>query len=282
MEARKRVIDMKVNRRTRRNEDMTRKVMTSGAESSSVFWKHVKGRKKIRVDRLNHGGRVIEGDQDIQEALHEHWKEVNDPRWGEGEAPVTRSEVREDKWEQELCKKVKKVEIEIAVDRIKGGKAPGPDGVLNEFIKKGPDELWESMCLLLNKVIETREAPREWRELKISYIPKKGSVEYLDQCRGIAISSNIGKIFAQVMYMRLGRVVEREEMLGEIQNGFRPGRRVVDHVFTLSQILEMEMKRRRKVLWLFWMFVRHMTGCGEKPCGGKWKVLVLEVGSWMC
>ena len=87
------------------------------------------------------------------------------------------------------------------MDRIKGGKAPGPDGVLNEFIKKGPDELWESMCLLFNKVIETREAPREWRELKISYIPKKGSVEHLDQCRGIAISSNIGKIFARVMYI---------------------------------------------------------------------------------
>ena len=40
-------------------------------------------------------------------------------------------------------------------------------------------------------------------------------------------------------------------MLGEIQNGFRPGRRVVDHVFTLSQILEMERKRRRKVFMAF-------------------------------
>ena len=89
---------------------------------------------------------------------------------------------------------------------MKAGKAPGPDGVLNEFIKKGPVKLWESLSWLFNKVIENREAPREWRELKIAYIPKKGSVEHLDKCRGIAIAS---KIFARVMYRRLGRIVER-------------------------------------------------------------------------
>jgi hypothetical protein len=273
MEARKRVIDMKANRRARRNEDMTRKVMTSGAESSAVFWKHVKGRRKVTVDRLEHGGRVIEGDKGIQEALHEHWQEVNDPRWGEGEPPITRSESRQDRWDQELCKKINRIEIEIAVDRIKGGKAPGPDGVLNEFIKKGPEELWESMCLLFNKVIETKEAPREWRELRISYIPKKGSGEQLDQCRGIAIASNIGKIFARVMYIRLGRVVEREGMLGEIQNGFRPGRRVVDHVFTLSQILEIARKRRRKVFMAFLDVRKAYDRVWREALWGKMRVL---------
>lgn len=251
MEAREKVNKMKAERRAKRNEEMTRKVMSSGAESSSVFWKHVTKRKKNQVDRLTHRGKVVEGESGIREALRDHWREVNDPRWGEGEPPTARSESRHDRWEQELCEKIRLVEVEIAIDHIKAGKAPGPDGVLNEFIKKGPVELWDSMCWMFNKVLEVRETPREWRELKISYIPKKGSIEQLDQCRGIAIASNIGKIFARVMYKRLGRVVEREGMLGEIQNGFRPGRRVVDHVFTLSQVLEMARKRRKKVYMAF-------------------------------
>ena len=170
---------------------------------------------------------------------------------GGGEPPSGRVEAGPDRWEQELCKRIERIEIEIAVDRLKVGKSPGPDGVLNEFIKKGPEKLWESMKFLFNLVIERKEAPREWRELKIAYIPKKGSVDSLDQCRGIALASNIGKIFARVMYMRLGRVVEREGFLGEIQNGFRPGRRVVDHVFTLSQVLEIARKRKRKVYMAF-------------------------------
>ena len=183
--------------------------------------------------------------------MHEHWREVNDPIWGEGEVPRTSGDVREDKWEEELCRRIHRREIEIAVDRLKVGKAAGPDGILNDFIKKGPDNLWDCMEVMFNAVVERREVPREWRDLRINYIPKKGTVDRLDQCRGIALSSNMGKIFARVMYKRLVRIVEREGMLGEIQNGFRPDRRVVDHVFTLSQILEIARKKKRKVHMAF-------------------------------
>ena len=251
MEARKRVIDMKVSRRAERNGEMTKKVMESGADASTVFWKQVVRRKKGGIHRLKHKGKTVTGRRDIEEALHDHWNEVNNPRWGEGEPPPSRREFRKDEWEQELCQKIERVEVEIAIDRIKAGKAPGPDGMLNEFIKKGPDLLWDSMVVIFNRVIEQREAPREWQDLHVNYIPKKGSVERLDQCRGIAISSNMGKIFARVMYMRLVRIVEREGFLGEIQNGFRPDRRVVDHVFTLSQILEIARKKRRRVFMAF-------------------------------
>ena len=48
MEARKKVQDMKADRRARKNYEMTRKVMESGAESSTVFWKQELGEKQDR------------------------------------------------------------------------------------------------------------------------------------------------------------------------------------------------------------------------------------------
>ena len=144
MDARKRVLDMKAARRAERNGEMTKKVMESGADASAVFWKQVVRRKKGGIDRLKHKGRTVKERRDIEEALHDHWNEINNPQWGEGEPPISRREYREDEWEQELCQKIERVEVELAVDRIKAGKAPGPDGMLNEFIKKGPELLWDS------------------------------------------------------------------------------------------------------------------------------------------
>ena len=51
--------------------------------------------------------------------------------------------------------------------------------------------------------------------------------------------------------MRLNTIVERLRLLGEIQNGFRPGRRVGDHIFTLTQVSELARQKWKKVFMGF-------------------------------
>ena len=82
MAMRKRVQEMKADRRARKNDEMTRRVMSSGAESSAVFWKQVLKKKKVEIDKLKIKGEMTEDVQDIKSALQDHWEEVNDPQWG--------------------------------------------------------------------------------------------------------------------------------------------------------------------------------------------------------
>ena len=251
LECRKQVADMKAERRANKNEQLTEKIMKSGGEGSNIFWKFVNQKKRNKTHEIMHRGRKTEKKEDIQEALKEHWEKINDPRWGQGTVPNSQQEYRQDQWDPELCSRIREVEVQIAIEKMRLGKAPGSDNVLTEFIKKGPEEMVGCLQILFNRVLEKKQVPREWNKLRISYIPKKGSSAQLDQCRGIAIASNVGKIFSRVMYSRLSRIVERLGLLGEIQNGFRPGRRVGDHVFTLTQSLELARQRRKKIFMGF-------------------------------
>ena len=108
-------------------------------------------------------------------------------------------------------------------------------------------------------------------EPHINYIPKKGTVAPLDLCRGIAISSNMGKIFARVMYKRFVNIVEQGGFLGEIQNGFRPDRRIVDHIFTLSQILELARKINKSVYMVFLDVRKAYDRVWSGHCGRSWR-----------
>ena len=75
---------MKTQRRIKRNDEMTKRVISSGGDSSAVFWKQVLRRKRVGIDKLKHKGKVVEGAKDIEAALQEHWDEINDPQWGAG------------------------------------------------------------------------------------------------------------------------------------------------------------------------------------------------------
>ena len=67
----------------------------------------------------------------------------------------------------------------------------------------------------------------------------KGGVHYLlDNYRGITIMSTLCKLMSSILRDRIDTVVERENILGEIQNGFRKGRSVDDNMLILRHVIE--------------------------------------------
>ena len=67
-------------------------------------------------------------------------------------------------------------------------------------------------------------------------------VQDLNNYRGIALSSTVGKVFERVLDGRLREVVE-DGVLKETQGGFRSGRSCADQVFVLRNVLEMRRKQ---------------------------------------
>ena len=65
--------------------------------------------------------------------------------------------------------------------------------------------------------------------------------------RRVSISSNVGKLFARLIANRINKFVESNQILGEMQAGFRKGRGTQDNIFILSQLIN-HAKNTKKTL----------------------------------
>jgi hypothetical protein len=74
-------------------------------------------------------------------------------------------------------------------------------------------------------------------------------LKYKNDYRGILLLRVPGKIYSRIFETRLRQ--EMENKLKETQNGFRPGRSVQDHIFTLRQVIEKVIAYDRELCLCF-------------------------------
>ena len=141
-------------------------------------------------------------------------------------------------WAEETGKKFTKKEIMRNIRKLKLGKAFGDDRIPNEFLKYGGHGLWACLVVLFNRIRDREQVPELWNKGNVSLIHKGGVHYLLDNYRGITVMSTLGKLLSSILRERLDTVVERENILGEIQNGFRSGRSVDDNLLILRHVIE--------------------------------------------
>ena len=71
-----------------------------------------------------------------------------------------------------------------------------------------------------------------------------GSKKELKNDRPVAIINVVCKLFMMVLRERISGWVEESGMLGDIQGGFRMGRRTDDNLFMLERMIEMAKVRK--------------------------------------
>jgi hypothetical protein len=136
----------------------------------------------------------------------------------------------------------------------------GPDGIRGEFLKglytvvlwhdASTDPWYEKhvydleegsvlseLCELLNGAFGSSVLPGNWSGTFLSAIFKKGDPSVLDNYRGIAVGSVVGKVFSLVLHARLSAWSEEQGCRAVGQAGFRDGYRTCDHVFVLKHLV---------------------------------------------
>ena len=134
-----------------------------------------------------------------------------------------RHDMSEPPTEEEICE---------AMDRLKGNKASGRNGILPEMLKNcGPDTM-NRIYDLFNTV---------WREGEVLTV--------CDNWRGISLLDVVGKLFAKVIQQRLQGVVE--DVVSDSQCGFHKGRGCTGMIFCARQLVEKAREHNSKVFILF-------------------------------
>jgi hypothetical protein len=133
-------------------------------------------------------------------------------------------------------------EVKKVVGKAKNGKALGVDCLPYEVFKHNDsiNLLW----LLFSKIFSSDMIPSTWRLSLIKPIPKNSHIDPRCplQYRGIALLSNVYKLFANVLNYRITTHAENN-VLHEEQNGFRSQRSCADHLYTLTSIIRTRLSQ---------------------------------------
>ena len=128
-------------------------------------------------------------------------------------------------------------ELDKVCERIKTGKAVGPDFIPNEVLKQ--DGLRTLLLNFINMCFMNNVLPSTWRKAIISPIPKSSTK---DPCvplnyRGISLLSCIYKLYSSLINMRLTEHCEKNGYMVDEQNGFRSKRSCQDHIYVLATVI---------------------------------------------
>ena len=142
-------------------------------------------------------------------------------------------------------------EILNAIKQLKLNKSSGPDMLINEFFVHGKCILAPTLCILFNKIFDKGHFPEEWSEGYIVPLHKKGSINEVENYRGITLLSVLGKLFTRILNNRLSEWAENYHVLIEAQAGFRPGMSTIDNVFVMHGLLSHILNQGDKLYCAF-------------------------------
>ena len=140
-------------------------------------------------------------------------------------------------------------ELRDALKHMKNNKAPGPDGILIEYLKAF-GETFEGILLKIMRELFSRHVyPSAWNSNYLKPIYKKDDIEDPDNYRGLAIGSALAKLFSLILLNRLVTYIEEKHLISEYQIGFMKGARTSDHIFLLQTIIEKVVKKKKTKLY---------------------------------
>ena len=95
----------------------------------------------------------------------------------------------------ELNAEITTEQIVKGIRELKTGRSGRPDRLINEFFIYGCNDLLPHLHNLFNVLLDKEYFPSMWTEGYIVPIHKKGSINKVDNYRGITLLSTLGKLF---------------------------------------------------------------------------------------
>ena len=162
-------------------------------------------------------------------------------------------------------RQITREEVKRALNETNGGKAPGIDGVRVEILKEGGVTALEWLASVLSIV------PVDWViACMVPLYKGKGDMYECSNFRGISLLSVGGKVYGRVLINRIRD--KTENMIAEVQNGFRRGRGCTDQIFIVRQICKKYLGKGND---MYFAFLDLEKAYNRVDRDAKWNVLRL-------
>lgn len=162
-------------------------------------------------------------------------------------------------------------ELVGTLSKLKANKAPGSDGLSNEFYSFLPPNWITFLLDLFNKVLHSEIFPHQWTNIILTMLHKKGDRNDPSNYRGIALVNTITKIFTSMMSARPEKWADREKILPECQLGFRRRRSYSDCIFILNAAIHLQLRHNKNSTYA--LFVDFQRAFDSIPHDKLWSFL---------
>ena len=238
-------------------EKRIKKIIQEGGVKSDSFWKI---RKRIMnkskpdeaYDTITEDGITLTDPEEAKEYIANYYETLYQAREGTVEYA---------EWTDSIKQKVKDIEENIndlqeeppfipeelitVIKSLKPGKAPGPDGIPNELLKRANEQTLPIYLEEMNKILKNMEIPPQWTEGDLKRLYKgKGKKGKCSNERGITLASNIGKTFERLVNNRIIPLVN----MSDAQAGGIKGRATVDHILILKEMIHISKLQKQETL----------------------------------
>ena len=124
------------------------------------------------------------------------------------------------------------LDIHSALVTIPNNTATGLDQIPGSVLKDLKDTGQEYLARLFNKILDgTEDMPDDWKDGRLSMIEKTNSTRRnLRTFRPITVTPVLHRLFTKILCRRIRHWMEHNKVLGEMQAGFRQGRRGEDNL----------------------------------------------------
>lgn len=127
-------------------------------------------------------------------------------------------------------------EVEVAIQSMKEGKAPGPDDVQSEILKLCDDKFKKELTVIFNDIYNSGVIPQEWLRSEFIVLPKKLGAKKCSDYRTISLMSHLLKLFLKILHRRLYKICE--EQVSPTQFGFMKGLGTRDALFSIQVLIQ--------------------------------------------
>jgi ribonuclease HI len=129
--------------------------------------------------------------------------------------------------------------FEACMHTLARGKAPGPDGILNEVLQLLPSAAKDAIHALFQVMWATSCTPSAWKEsLTVLLYKNKGSPLQLKYYRQVGLENTLYKLWTRLVTWSMADFAERHNLLSGTQAGFRGRRTTADQIELLATVLE--------------------------------------------
>ena len=150
-----------------------------------------------------------------------------------------------------LNQQITEHEVIRVLQAAKKGKAYGYDGVPVDVLKNG--NTLHTLHRFFNYCFSNGVVPELWKYGIINPVSKAGAKDNRVPLnyRGITLTSSVYKLFCSVLYNRIAEWAEANDVIADEQNGFRKKRSCLDHIATLTTIIDTRKKLKKATFCSF-------------------------------
>jgi hypothetical protein len=138
--------------------------------------------------------------------------------------------------EEEELPTVLKGEVKNIITQLKNNKTPGEEGVINECLKWGEQDIKDPITTLFNRILVLEIIPQQWFTSTIILLHKKGTKDNPNNYRPICLLSNMYKLLIKILTNQITVTLDENQPCK--QAGFRAKFSTTDHLQTINHVIE--------------------------------------------